>query len=454
MATPQIWQTIQGWAERSPEVIAIEAPGIRIPYAELVDRAFARSRTLKSDERVVIVPADREGRAVVEVLAAQELGIPALLLPRDIGADYERSVRKDVVKLLTGRGSGLSVREVLGRGGIWTTTSGTTGRPKIVAHDPSGIDRFVVWSLAEFGFSAADTSLSLAPMNFDVSLFDVWAVLTAGGRIAFASESHLTDGPVLARSLVEYRVTIVQAVPVVFELLLRSLQPTQAVRLALSTGDVLRPATRQELNEAFPLARTLSVYGSTETNDSFLLDLRADGTGSLGTAIAGVNYRLDAKPGGDIELVVSTPFQALGYVNAPNDAWSEGEHGREFRTGDLVTVRDDRLYLEGRHDRQVKIRGVRVSLADVEEVLRSQPGVVDAIAVAAPDSRGDLRISALVRYDEVRPKLLDLRRAAAASLPTAAVPSRVHLVDHPFPLTATGKIDRRGAISQLERQPA
>lgn len=454
MATPQVWQAIQEQARQSPSAIAIEAAtGIQISYAELVDRVL-QSAVTDPGERVKIVRADREGQAVVEALVAQRFGTPVLFLPQTAGSEYESSVRDDVDMFLTGQGVGLVPSEVLGRGGIWTTTSGTTGHPKIVAHDPCGIDRFVAWCHSEFRFTAVDTSLSLSPLNFDVALLDVWSVLAAGGRVVFVAESGLTDGPALARAVVQSGATIVQAVPVIFTLLLPALPPSLTVRVAISTGDVLPLAQRHRLNEVFPLARTMSLYGSTETNDSFVLDLRSESAGSLGRPIAGVTYRLDERSSGDLELIVSTPFQALGYVNAPIDAWLEGPSEREFRTGDLVRMRDGHLDLEGRYDRQVKIRGVRVSLDDVEEVLRRQPGVVDAIAMAAPDSRGDLGISALLRYDGTRPSVLEVRRAAADALPAAARPSRLHLVEHLFPLTATGKNDRREAFSQLERQQA
>lgn len=454
MATSQIWQGIQAAAQRAPGTTAVEAPGVRISYAELVDRVRDHSYSLDRNDRVTVVRADREGRAIVEVLAAQLIGLPALLLPRGAGPDYERSVRDDVERMLDGRGVGVAADEALDRGGIWTTTSGSTGHPKIVAHDPDGIDRFVAWVNEEFDFTAADISLSLSPMNFDVSLLDVWAVLAAGGRVVFVPDSQLTDGAALARAIADSDATIVQAVPVVFDLLLPALQPSPSVRVAISTGDMLRPTSRRFMNEAFPLARTSSIYGSTETNDSFLLDLRDASAGSLGRPIAGVSYRLEEHPDGGYELIVSTPFQAFGYVNAPNDVWSAGPLGREFRTGDLVTLRDGHLDLEGRHDRQVKVRGVRVSLADIEEVLRRQPGVIDAIAMAAPDDRGELSISVLLRYEGTPPATLEVRRAAADALPAAAVPSRIHLVDHPFPLTGTGKTDRREAFSRLERQLA
>ena len=88
MATSQVWRGIQKAAQGAPGASAIEAPGVRISYAELVDRVMDRSGSLDRSDRVTIVRADREGRAIIDVLAAQLIGLPALLLPRSAGPDY------------------------------------------------------------------------------------------------------------------------------------------------------------------------------------------------------------------------------------------------------------------------------------------------------------------------------------------------------------------------------
>ena len=149
------------------------------------------------------------------------------------------------------------------------------------------------------------------------------------------------------------------------------------------------------------------------------------------------------------ELILSTPFQALGYVNAPNDTWVEWNGGVEFRTGDYVTRQFGTIVLEGRQDRQVKIRGVRISLGDVESVLRSHEGVIDAVADVLKNSHGEPELVAALHCGARRPSALDLRRTAAESLPNAGVPSRFIFVAQPFSTTSTGKTDRRTTFAEL-----
>ncbi len=336
--------------------------------------------------------------------------------------------------------------------GLWTTTSGSTGNPKIVAHDPDGIDRFVLWARQRFALSPDTVSLSLSPLNFDIATLDVWAVLAAGGTVVLPAQEDLTRGPVLAEAARVHGVTLVQAVPVVLLPLARAATALPRPHTVISTGDFFPTEALPSLEAAFPAAELLSVYGSTETNDSFVLDLHTATPGALGNPISGVQYRIGA--GG--ELVVSTPFQALGYVNAPGDVWCTYEGRREFHTGDLVaTGRDGALRLVGRSDRQVKVHGVRVSLDEVEAVLRHQSGVVDAVVTARSRDSGDRELVAAVLVESGSSATnLSLRSAAASSLPREALPGRLFLTTDPFPLTGTGKVDRNSTINRfLERYP-
>ncbi|WP_231493893.1 AMP-binding protein [Nocardiopsis sp. CNT312] len=425
--------------------MALRFAGGSTTYAELV-AAVRSSVTGGPPDDVRVVRADRDGRAVIDVLSAQTFRRPALLIPHDAGAEYTSRISRDLRSFTRGSGPLRNAH------GLWTTTSGSTGRPKIVAHDPEGIDRFVHWARTRFALGADTVSLSLSPINFDIATLDVWAVLASGGQVVFASREDLTHGPALAAAARTHRISLLQAVPVVLTLLARARAPMPRVRTVVSTGDFYPLETLPDLDSAFPRAGLWSVYGSTETNDSFILDLRRATAGELGNPVDGVRYRVD----GTGELVVSTPFQALGYVNAPNDAWRAVQGRREFSTGDLVaTDTDGTLRLTGRSDRQVKVRGTRLSLDAVEAVLRHQSGVVDAVVTARGRGSGDRELLAAVRVEPgTAVTNLALRSAVSSALSPTAVPSRTFLTTEPFPVTGTGKTDRNSAIRRLlERQP-
>ncbi len=447
MATPAVWASIQDHARHRPESVALRFTDGSMTYEELVAAVNAAVPGASPDD-VHVVRADRGGRAVVEVLAAQTFPRPALLVPHDAGAGYTARIGRELRSFADGP---LRSRDAHG---LWTTTSGSTGRPKIVAHDPGGIDRFVRWARSRFALGADTVSLSLSPINFDIATLDVWAVLAAGGRVVFAPQEDLTNGAALAAAARRHGVSLLQAVPVVLTLIAGARVPAPGVRTVVSTGDFYPLETLSDLESAFPRADLWSVYGSTETNDSFMVDLRRATAGELGEPLDGVRYGIDGVGTG--ELVVSTPFQALGYVNAPNDAWRTVEGRREFRTGDLVTTdADGTLRLTGRSDRQVKVRGVRLSLDAVEAVLRHQNGVADAVVTARGKESGDRELLAAVLVEPgAAVTNLALRSAVSSALSPTAVPSRTFLTTEPFPVTGTGKTDRNSAIRRLlERQP-
>lgn len=446
MATPTLWESIREHARRRPEAVALRFAEGEMTYRRLVTAVNTAAPEVPP-HGVQVVRAGRDGRAVIETLIAQRFRRPALLVPHDAGAEYVSRIDRDLAAFADAPGAWRNVY------GLWTTTSGSTGSPKIVAHDPEGVDRFVRWARDHFDLGPDTVSLSLSPINFDIATLDVWAVLAAGGQVVFAPQEDLTNGPALAAMARTYDVDLLQAVPVVLTLIARAGAPVPRVRHVISTGDFYPLETLPALDSTFPRAALWSVYGSTEINDGFLLDLRRATPGELGRPIDGVRHRVDGSDGG--ELLVSTPFQALGYVNAPNDVWRTFEGRREFRTGDLVTVdTDGTLRLTGRSDRQVKVRGVRLSLDAIETVLRRQDGVVDAVVTAHAKGSGDRELIAAVLVDPgASVSNLALRSAVSSALTPTAVPGRTFLTTEPFPVTGTGKTDRNGTINRfLERR--
>jgi mycobactin phenyloxazoline synthetase len=468
MATARVLQRVREHAASRPDHSALITEAGSISYGNLVaqiDRAVSASQPAS----VRLIEADRSGAAVVAALAAQGTGEPVLIMPAGNGAGYLASVHADVDEFLLGThllsepaadrfaGSAAGVHSPSMCEGLWTTTSGSTGRPKIVMHDPAGIDRFIDWVLHRFEFNAEDRVLSHAPLNFDIALLDVWSTLVAGGTVVFAPAGALADGERLARWIAERQVTIVQAVPQVLRLLMQSSSvPLTGVRLVASTGDFFPIESIGRLVAAFPMAEAVSIYGSTETNDSFLVDLRNQvlpaGVAILGDPISTTTYRVDGVPAGVAgtgELVVSTPFQALGYINASNAAWQRLPDGRrEFHTGDVVCqATDGALTLQGRTDRQVKVRGIRVSLDDVESVISRLDGVVEAVVLGSRDPDIGTRIAAVIQVrSEGGPGSIAIREHCSRNLSSsAAIPSRIVITSDPLPRTSTGKVDRTGA---------
>jgi acyl-coenzyme A synthetase/AMP-(fatty) acid ligase len=340
------------------------------------------------------------------------------------------------------------------------TTSGSTGLPKIVPLTVGAVDRFTAWAHERFGLGTGRTVLNFAPLNFDLCLLDVWATLRYGGRVVLVDAPSAGRAGVLRRLLADTRPHVIQAVPLLFELLtsLEERDPLPGTQHVISTGEAIRAACLAELPSLFPHARLYNLYGCTETNDSFLHEFPAPGAATgeipLGEPLPGVRARLVDEHGevvegpGVGELVVHTPFQTPGYL-ARDEAGAAAKFAAydgipHFRSGDLVERRPDgTLVLLGRNDFQVKVRGQRVNTEEVERVLRAHPDVLQAAVVAVPDPFGGRRLHGLVRHRAGEaPSTLALRRHCAEHLLPAAVPASLRLTDEPLPATGTGKIDR------------
>ncbi|WP_342238492.1 AMP-binding protein [Inquilinus sp. OTU3971] len=241
-----------------------------------------------------------------------------------------------------------------------------------------------------------------------------------------------------------------------------------ATRHVLFTGDRMPPASLAALPRLFPAAEFHNIYGCTETNDSFIhtVDLAAGVEAPLpiGSPLPGVDALiLDAEGGlvegmGRGELVVSTPFQTPGYLDPTLNGAKFLAIGRGgsprifFRSGDIVRRREDgALMLEGRKDFQVKVRGTRINLQEVEQTLLDHEQVMEAAVVAVPDDLAGNRLHAVVRRRGAGLNSLVLRRYCALRLARAAIPSSIEIVDVALPRTSTGKVDRRRILhSQLE----
>jgi acyl-coenzyme A synthetase/AMP-(fatty) acid ligase/alpha-ketoglutarate-dependent taurine dioxygenase len=348
------------------------------------------------------------------------------------------------------------------RVGLVLTTSGSTGVPKLVPLSVGAIARFADWAHGRFGLGPGRGVLSYGPLNFDLCLFDVWATLAAGGRVLLLDPDQ-TGGARLLEAMLDERVHVLEAVPMLYELLVEAAGHTgdqlEAAEHVLFTGDAIRPGCLAALPKLFPHARFYNLYGSTETNDSFLHEVRVeaeqDAPLSLGEPLPGVRALLRDRDGvvvtgpGVGELLVSTPFQTSGYLNAPTTgkfvAHTDGV--TYFRTGDVVRRHDDgRLVLEGRNDFMVKVRGQQVNLQEVERALLGHEHVLDVAVVAEPHPLNGKRLKAVVRR---RPgsdlTSVDVRALCADQLSPASVPSSVRVTEAPLPHTSTGKINRRAA---------
>ena len=468
-------------AARRPDAPALHWRGAVVDYRELARLAeLAHAELAAHPGGPVALPARKSPWAIALVLACLGAGRPLLLLSESLGRrTLDQLVERAGCDWLAEAGDTATAwthlapaRPGAARQGLdpataclVLTTSGSTGTPKLVPLGAAEVDRFTRWADAEFDLGEGRTVLNYAPLNFDLCLLDIWATLRAGGCAALVDPEHAVDPRRLAELFERTGPQVVQAVPMLFRILAEAgTAPVPDVRHVILTGDHTPPRVRGALSRLFPSAAVHSVYGCTETNDSFLhtlgpAELAEGGSVPLGRPLPGVLAALAGPDGlplegpGTGELLVATPFQTAGYLadEDPGGRFATGPDGtRYFRTGDLVgRDADGTLTLVGRTDFQVKVRGVRVSLEEVERVLLGHPEIAEAGVLALPDQAAGVRLHAVVRRSSERLNALALRAYCAERLSKAAIPAAFRLTGEPLPSTSTGKVDRGRLRAQL-----
>ncbi|MFD3542025.1 AMP-binding protein [Streptomyces sp. NPDC058662] len=431
-------------AHKTPETVALLLAAFRAGYAVL-----APSPDLGSGSLETLCAQAR----CSQVLTADHDGLHAsALAPDPKAAEGFDAVDPDRVKLLL-------------------TTSGSTGTPKIVPIAAAAFDNFADWAVERFELTSSGTALSYAPLNFDLSLLDLWTFLLLGARVVLVEPALSTDPRHLRKLLTTYDIDFIQGVPMLFRLLTQDgadtpdtaggAQPAAAyprARTVIFTGDAVPPMLLRDIGRAFPDARFHNVFGCTETNDSFIHDVVPATAGPripIGRPVAGARA-LILDDGGKVvegpgtgELLVTTPFQTFGYLQLSRNAdvfvpAPDGTDAVFYRTGDVVTRDAAGLYfLDGRTDFQIKVRGVRTNLQEVENVLAAHPDVAEAAVVAIPDAEAGYKLHAEVtRVPGTELSSLRLRTHSAKNLPRHAIPSSLTVSDAPLPRTSTGKPDR------------
>ncbi|RKH56197.1 non-ribosomal peptide synthase/polyketide synthase, partial [Corallococcus llansteffanensis] len=479
-------------AAQRPDAVALEFGDTRLTYAELDARTNQWAHVLREHgvgpDVLVAVCLERSVELIVSLLAILKAGGAYLPLDASYPAQRLASMLEDAPPKLL-----LTTREVratlpvddalpslfveeLRLDGMPTTpvhagthsrhlayvdfTSGSTGRPKGVAVEHRGVMRLL--HNAPYAHLGPDeTFLLIAPISFDASTLEVWGPLLFGGRLVVFPPKSPSDLDLLAHVLEHHRVTTLHLTAGLFaQVVDLKTDALRNVRQMLTGGDVVSaPHVRRVVQElGIPVT---ACYGPTETT-LFASTHRMTDAAQVGTTIPIGRpisdtqlYVLDAHgqpvpsgvPG---ELFIGGDGLARGYLSRPDltaerfvpNPFSAVAGERLYRTGDLARWRKDGvLEFLGRADNQVKVRGYRIELAEVEAALRAHPEVREAVAVVREDVPGDKRLVVyFVANQDLDPAVLRtflLERLPEYMLPSAFVPLAA------LPLTANAKVDRK-----------
>ncbi|WP_457654564.1 non-ribosomal peptide synthetase [Rhodocaloribacter sp.] len=481
-------------AARTPDAVAVRDDAETLTFAELNARADRIAHGLRArgvrhgDVAGVFLP--RAAETVAALLGVMKAG--AAYLPLDPGYPAERlrfmledarpaalvtrasleaalpphavpllRLDADAGELAEAPVSDPGVAVAPGDAAYVIYTSGSTGRPKgVVGTHRGAVNRFH-WMWKTYPFEPGEVCAQKTSLGFVDSVWELFGPMLRGVPLVVIPDAVARDPHRLLDALAAHGVTRLVLVPSLLRALLDAESDlaarTPRLRLWVSSGEALTPDLVERFYASHPGARLLNLYGSSEVAaDVLFFDTRGrdvrDGV-PLGRPIDNTTvYVLDAhgRPlpvGVTGELYVGGAGLARGYLHRPEltaerfvpDPFSEAPGARLYRTGDLgrFLPNGDIVFL-GRKDFQVKVRGHRIELGEVEAALRSHPAVREAAATVREDRPGDAR---LVAYAAGEVRASTLRAHLRALLPAFMVPSDLVLLDA-LPRTPSGKVDR------------
>jgi amino acid adenylation domain-containing protein len=329
-------------------------------------------------------------------------------------------------------------------------TSGSTGRPKGVVLSHRAVSAFVEWSAREFQISSADRIACPSPLSFDLSTLDIFSMALCGATCVLVPGDIVWMPRFLVQFVREARITVWYSVPSILAGMLAEGRLEQheypGLRVILFAGEVFRGQDVARLQAAVPQAVCANLYGPTETNVVTWCRVPRGFDGSqplpIGQPCPYATVTVDAASG---ELLAGGDSLMSGYWNRPEDtqrAFVTLEGKRYYRTGDRVSRAPDGNYLFlGRLDRQVKRRGFRVELGEIETALAGREDILEAAAVAVENGNGGTAIIAFIRARSAGAlTLVEVKAHCARALPLYMLPDHILFLDA-IPKGSRGKID-------------
>ena len=490
------------WARRAPERPAVIAADRTLSFGELYERACALARRLRElgvgPGRLVGIAMEKSPEQVVAALGVLLAG--GGYLPVDVDAPAERQdqvlVRGECRIVLTAgdddhawpaglRPLHVDLTDDVRAGGPpeWVGTpddlayviftSGSTGQPKGVMMSHRAALNTCADIDERFGVGPQDRVLGLSALSFDLSVWDLFGVLGAGGAVVLPPHGSNRAPERWSALMREHGVTLWNTVPALMRMLTEHLaangEEPPALRLALLSGDWIPVELPGQIRSLAPQCSVISLGGATEA-----------GIWSVHYPIGEVDPTWESVPYGtplrnQTLHVLNDRFEQcpvwvpgdlyIGGASLADGYWRDDERTRAsfvqdprtgerlYRTGDLARVLPDgNLEFLGREDFQVKVGGYRIELGEIESALAGHPGVETAVAAALGDRHNRRLVGAVVPaagtpdadhtdHADHDALVAEVRAHAAAVLPGYMVPARIVVIDA-VPLSANGKVDR------------
>jgi amino acid adenylation domain-containing protein len=490
-------QMIERQAAAAPDAVALRFEGGSMTYGEMDGKASALAGVLiergVSPGQIVGVYLDRSMDMVIAILAV--LKASAAYLPMDPAnppgriaymlEDARASIVLSQRRLLARLPAGITALDLDDmelamvadappwRGTPDSTlallyTSGSTGRPKGVEVHHRGICNYLCWRQSEMPMTSADRMLQKTSIGFDVACLELFQPLMNGAALVLCRPGAEMDADYLVDLITSESISFIHFVPSVLQVVLEGeLERCSSLRYVACSGEALTRKLMLRCLKRLPSARLYNEYGPTEcsVNCSFwpCTSSFAGPIPPIGRALANCAlYVLDddlqpVPPRVPGELYVGGVGLAHGYLHRDDltrerflaNPFDQATGSRIYRTGDLVRYRNDgQLEFLGRRDSQVKLRGFRLELGEIEASLIRLAGVSEAVALVQGENDARRLVAFVVPEPGVALDEASLVRSLRADLPHYMVPSSIGFRDS-LPRTSSGKLDRK-ALPRLD----
>jgi amino acid adenylation domain-containing protein len=348
-------------------------------------------------------------------------------------------------------------------------TSGSTGTPKgvVVRHQP--VINLISWVNKTFKVNSSDRILFITSLCFDLSVYDIFGLLAAGGSIRVVSHQDVRDPEALLNIICHEPITFWDSAPPALQQLaaffptVKSRNCHPLLRLVFMSGDWIPVTLPDLLKTTFPEVEVISLGGATEatvwSNYYPISKVEAHWKSiPYGKPIQNAQYHIldsymnPCPIGVTGDLYIGGVCLASGYLNQPeltaqkfiSHPFSKNPESRLYKTGDLARYfPDGNIEFLGRIDHQVKIRGFRIELGEIESVLTQHPGVEETVVIAREDEPGCKRLVAyVVPNQQYAPQNVnELRQFLQKKLPEYMIPGAFVPINE-IPLTPNGKVNR------------
>jgi amino acid adenylation domain-containing protein/non-ribosomal peptide synthase protein (TIGR01720 family) len=491
-----VQQQFEAQVDRTPDAIALIYDDQHLTYAELNARANQLAHYLSprtQTQTPIAVCLDRTPDLIISLLAILKLGVAYLPLDPAYPSDRltfmledalvhtlitatsvshsflcSSIIYLDVHQSVIDQENSQNFTQVIAptQPAYIIYTSGTTGKPKGVLIPHAALSNYTAAAADKFDMTVGDRVLQFASISFDTAAEEIYPALISGASLVLRSPEMIRTAETFVTTIRQQQITLLD-LPTAYwqqltqDMIAENLTLPPSVRLVIIGGEA---ASAQDLKAWQPFqTRLINTYGPTETTIvATWWEVESAGTVSIGKPIPNVyTYVLDQNlhqvpigiPG---ELYIGGSGVALGYLNQDYltverfipDPFRSPFH-RMYKTGDRVRyLPDGNLEFLGRIDQQIKLRGFRIEPAEIETALKQHPDIQDAAVMLHPDS------SQLIAYyvSPTYPTISDLRSFLAHTLPTYMIPAAFVALPT-FPLTPSGKLDRRSLLQILPTLP-